>query len=97
MAAAPVPAAIEPGRSHLCFGELAGRVEEARVVEGRNHVTDVALRKPQGSGGVVIGRNAGAIQRYFAVRARQIVCLGDCDWYTNDCGYRKHCANRRQE
>ena len=44
--AALVPAAIEAGRSHLCFGELVGSLEEARVVEGRNHVIDVALRKP---------------------------------------------------
>src|ERR1700682_48236 len=43
--ATPVVAAIEPGRSHLCFGELEGRLEEARVVKGRNDGIDVALPK----------------------------------------------------
>ena len=62
-----VAAAIEPWRSHLCFGELEGGLEEAGVVQRRNHVADVSLRKPQRSRRVVRGRSAGAIQRHFAV------------------------------
>ena len=96
-AAATTATAATDATDATAVVKAAALVDEGALVKRPHHVIDVASRKPQGNTGVahVLGRNAGTIKRYLAVRASQ-VWLGDGDRCINNGKRGGQCIRCRQ-